>query len=37
MICKIYSALDSLLFSESIGDKETANRFKSYLDSLDLQ
>ncbi|MBD5139016.1 MAG: aminoglycoside phosphotransferase family protein [Ruminococcus sp.] len=33
----IYSALDSLLFSESIGDKETANRLKSYLDSLDLQ
>ncbi len=33
----IYNALDSLLFSKSIGDKEMENRLKSYLDSLDLQ
>lgn len=33
----IYSALDSLIFFISIGDKETENRLKSYLDSLDLQ
>ncbi|MDE6592986.1 MAG: aminoglycoside phosphotransferase family protein [Oscillospiraceae bacterium] len=30
----IYSALDSLLFFKSIGDKETENRLKSYLDGL---
>ena len=33
----IYSALDSLLFFISIGDKEMENRLKSYLDGLDLQ
>ncbi len=33
----IYSALDSLIFFKSIGDKETENRLKGYLDSLDLQ
>ena len=33
----IYSALDSLLFFISIGDKEMENRLKSYLDSLDFQ
>jgi len=33
----IYSALDSLIFFKSIGDKEMENRLKSYLDSLDLQ
>lgn len=33
----IYSALDSLIFIKSIGDKETENRLKGYLDSLDLQ
>ena len=33
----IYSALDSLLFFISIGDKEMENHLKSYLDSLDLQ
>ncbi len=33
----IYSALDSLIFFKSIGDKETENRLISYLDSLDLQ
>lgn len=32
----IYSALDSLLFFKSIGDKEMQNRLKSYLDGLDL-
>lgn len=33
----IYSALDSLLFSKDVGDKETESRLKSYLDGLDLQ
>lgn len=33
----IYSALDSLLFFLSIGDKEMENHLKSYLDGLDLQ
>lgn len=33
----IYSALDSLLFFKSIGDKEMENRLKSCLDGLDLQ
>lgn len=33
----IYSALDSLLFSKDIGDKNMENRLKSYLDGLDLQ
>ena len=33
----IYSALDSLLFFISIGDKEIENRLKSYLDGIDLQ
>ncbi len=33
----IYSALDSLIFFKSIGDKETENRLKGYLDCLDLQ
>ncbi|MBD5104614.1 MAG: aminoglycoside phosphotransferase family protein [Ruminococcaceae bacterium] len=33
----IYSALDSLLFFKSIGDKEIEKRLKSYLDGLDLQ
>ena len=33
----IYSALDSLLFFKSIGDKETEKRLKSYLDGLNLQ
>ncbi|MDE5991683.1 MAG: aminoglycoside phosphotransferase family protein, partial [Oscillospiraceae bacterium] len=33
----IYSALDSLIFFISIGDKEMENRLKSYLDGLDLQ
>ncbi len=33
----IYSALDSLLFFKSIGDKEMQNRLKSYLDGLDLR
>lgn len=33
----IYSALDSLIFFKSIGDKEMENRLKSYLDGLDLQ
>ncbi len=32
----IYSALDSLLFFKSIGNKEMQNRLKSYLDGLDL-
>lgn len=30
----IYSALDSLIFSASIGDKETADRLKSYLNRI---
>ena len=33
----IYSALDSLIFFLSIGDKKMENRLISYLDSLDLQ
>lgn len=33
----IYSALDSLIFFKTIGDKEMQNRLKSYLDSLNLQ
>lgn len=33
----IYSALDSLLFFKSIGDKEMENRLNNYLNSLDLQ
>ncbi|MCH5266418.1 MAG: phosphotransferase [Lachnospiraceae bacterium] len=32
----IYSALDSLIFFKSIGDKEMENRLKNYLDRLDL-
>lgn len=32
----IYSALDSLIFFKSIGDKAMENRLKSYLDGLDL-
>lgn len=32
----IYSALDSLIFSKSIGDKETEDRLKSCLDGLEL-
>lgn len=33
----IYSALDSLIFFKSIGDKEMENRLKSCLNGLDLQ
>ena len=33
----IYSALDSLIFFKSIGDKEMENRLISYLDGIDLQ
>ncbi|MDE6595180.1 MAG: aminoglycoside phosphotransferase family protein [Oscillospiraceae bacterium] len=33
----IYSALDSLIFFKSVGNKEMENRLKSYLDGLDLQ
>ena len=33
----IYSALDSLLFFKSIGDKGMENRLKSYLDGLELE
>ena len=33
----IYSALDSLLFFVSIGDKEMEKRLKSYLDGFDLR
>lgn len=33
----IYSALDSLLFFKSVGDKEMENRLKSCLDGLDLR
>ncbi len=32
----IYSALDSLIFSKSIGDKEMEDRLKSYLNGLEL-
>ena len=33
----IYSALDSLIFFKSIGDREMENRLKRYLHGLDLQ
>lgn len=36
-IFHIYSALDSLIFFKSIGDKEMEDRLISYLDSLDLR
>ena len=33
----IYSVMDSLIFFISVGDEETGNRLKSYLDNFDLQ